>query len=85
METASQTDAMRASFLTADGIRGTACPNCRTRMMLTSIKPSRLGFDLRTFKCDACNHTEKLAVETNAKRQHSIGMTTEALRAFRKR
>jgi hypothetical protein len=54
-------------------------PNCRTRMMLTSIKPSRLGFDLRTFKCDECHHIEKLAVETNAKRRRSIGLAAEAL------
>jgi len=40
-------------------------------MMLTNIKPSRFGFDLRTIKCDNCNHTEKLAIETNAKRRRS--------------
>lgn len=28
-------------------------------MMLTNIKPSVLGFNLRTLKCDGCNHTEK--------------------------
>ena len=28
-------------------------------MMLTNIKPSVLGCDLRTLKCDGCNHTEK--------------------------
>jgi hypothetical protein len=48
-------------------------------MMLTSVKPSRLGFDLRTFKCDECHHIEKLAVETNAKRRRSIGLAAEAL------
>jgi len=47
-------------------------------MMLTNIKPSALGFDLRTFKCDVCNHTEKFAVETNAKRRRSSGL--QALR-----
>ena len=35
-------------------------------MMLTNIKPSASGFVLRTFKCDVCNHAEKVAVETNA-------------------
>ena len=70
---------MSVTTLSADGIRGTACPNCRTRMMLTSIKPSRLGFDLRTFKCGGCNHTEKLAVETNAKRRRSIRLPAGAL------
>jgi hypothetical protein len=43
-------------------------------MMLTSIKPSALGFDLRTFKCDGCNHTENIAVTTNAKRWRSSGL-----------
>jgi len=42
--------------------------------MLTNIKPSRLGFDLRTFKCDKCNHTGKFSVETNAKRRPSGGL-----------
>jgi ssDNA-binding Zn-finger/Zn-ribbon topoisomerase 1 len=58
-------------FLTSDGIRGASCPVCQDQMMLTNIKPSRFGFDLRTFKCDNCNHTEKLAIETNAKRRRS--------------
>ena len=40
-------------------------------------QPSRLGFDLRTFKCDERHHIEKLAVETNAKRRHSIGLAAE--------
>jgi hypothetical protein len=43
-------------------------------MVLTNIKPSALGFDLRTFKCDVCNHTEKLAVETNAKKRRPTGL-----------
>ena len=43
-------------------------------MMLTNIKPSMLGFDLRTFRCDICNHTEKVAVETNAKRRRTSGL-----------
>jgi hypothetical protein len=58
-------------FLTKDGIRGASSPVCRDQMMLTNIKPSRFGFDLRTFKCDNCNHTVKFAVETNAKRRRS--------------
>jgi hypothetical protein len=43
-------------------------------MMLTNFKPSRLGFDLRTFKCDKCNRTQKLAVETNAKKRRPGGL-----------
>lgn len=66
------------SNLTRDGIRGTLCPMCQDPMMLTNIKPSRLGFDLRTFKCDKCNHTEKLAVETNAKRRRSGGLRAQS-------
>jgi hypothetical protein len=65
---------MTASYLTPDGIQGAPCLTCRATMMLTNIKPSRLGFDLRTFKCDNCNHTEKLSVQTNAKRWRSSGL-----------
>lgn len=65
---------MPASYLTADGITGNPCPRCHTRTTLTGIKPSRLGFDLRTFRCEKCNYTEKLAVETNAGRWRSSGL-----------
>jgi hypothetical protein len=36
----------------ADGIEGGPCPNCKTPTptILTRIKPSRFGFDLRTKK-----------------------------------
>ena len=61
-------------FLTRDGIRAASCPVCQDQMMLTNIKPSRFGFDLRTFKCDSCNHTEKFAIETNAKRRRSSAL-----------
>ena len=64
-------------MLTADGITGAACPNCRSQLMLTNIKPSRLGFDLRTFKCDGCNHVHKLTVETNAKKSRQLGANLE--------
>ena len=71
---AQKIETMPLSYLTRDGIRGTACPNWYSQMMLTSIKPSMLGFDLRTIRCDVCNHTEKLVVETNAKRWRSSGL-----------
>ena len=43
-------------------------------MMLAAIKPSALGFDLRTFKCDVCHHTEKITVATNSGRWRSSGL-----------
>ena len=52
--------------------RGASCPVCQDQMMLTNIKPSRFGFDLRTFKCDNCNHTEKFAIETNAQKPDCV-------------
>ena len=65
---------MPTAYMTRDGIRGGSCPTCGVRMMLTSIKPSALGFDLRTFKCDVCHHTEKLTVATNSRRWRSSGL-----------
>jgi hypothetical protein len=62
---------MATSYLTRDGIRRASRPDCHSQLMLTNIKPSVLGFDLRTFKRDGCNHTEKFAVETNADRRRS--------------
>jgi hypothetical protein len=61
------------NLASAVGIR-CALPDLPRDDVLTNIKPSRLGVDLRTFKCDNCNHTEKLAVQTNAKRWRSSGL-----------
>ena len=69
---------MPAGYMTRDGIRGGACPKCGDQMMLAAIKPSALGFDLRTFKCDVCHHTEKLTVATNSRKWRSSGLLPPA-------
>jgi transposase-like protein len=32
------------------------CPKCKATASLARITPGRLGFDIRTFKCRACDH-----------------------------
>ena len=54
--------------LVADGIEGNDCPQCKIPLVLARIRPSRLGFDLRTFRCDTCNHSEKRKITTNSRR-----------------
>ena len=34
------------------------CPKCSTQMDLTRITPDKRGFDMRTFACPKCEHTE---------------------------
>jgi hypothetical protein len=52
------------------------CPKCSGPMVLTSIKPSRLGFERRMFEGVACNHVDKVVVET-----HSMKWMHSELRA----
>jgi len=41
-----------------------ACPKCRTRMALARIDPSgELDYDLRTFECVTCGHSDTAKVE----------------------
>jgi hypothetical protein len=35
-------------------------------MMLARITPARVGFDLRTFECAACDHAHVVLVATEA-------------------
>jgi hypothetical protein len=39
------------------------CPKCTTQMYLAQIEPSHPGFDLRTFECPKCRHSESVVVE----------------------
>ena len=34
------------------------CP-CATRTVLARVKPDPVGFDIRTFKCPACQHIHR--------------------------
>jgi hypothetical protein len=40
------------------------CPNCSGPMILTRMKPSRIGFDMRTFQGVNCDHVDKVVSET---------------------
>lgn len=40
------------------------CPKCLGPMILTHIKPSRIGLELRTFQGVICNHVDKVVTET---------------------
>jgi hypothetical protein len=43
-----------------------ACPKCQAYMTLASIMPARVGFDIRTFECRACDLLHEVLVETDA-------------------
>ena len=43
-----------------------ACPKCRAHMMLASVMPARMGFDIRTFECPQCDQVHEVMVETSA-------------------
>lgn len=49
-------------------IRHRPCSKCRAPMSLLHTKPSRIGFDLRTFECSNCNNLETSATESTAYR-----------------
>jgi hypothetical protein len=52
------------------------CPRCLRPMVLTHIKPSRIGFEKRTFQGVNCNHVDKVVTET-----HSMKWVSSGLRA----
>lgn len=39
------------------------CPTCATPMDLARIQPDKRGFDLRTFECSHCEHSESWVVK----------------------
>jgi hypothetical protein len=41
------------------------CTKCDERMMFFVLISGPPGFDIRTFKCIACDHIEKVVVRTN--------------------
>jgi len=45
-------------------IQSHVCPKCSGPMILIRIKPSRIGFDLRTFQGVNCDHVDKVVTET---------------------
>ena len=47
------------------------CPRCLGPMVLTHIKPSRIGFEKRTFQGVNCDHVDKIVTETQSMKWRS--------------
>jgi hypothetical protein len=47
-------------------------------MVLTRIKPSRIGFELRTFQGVNCDHVDKVVTETKSMKWISSGLQAPA-------
>ena len=50
------------------------CPKCSGPMILMRIKPSRIGFELRTFQGVNCDHVDKIVIETHSMKWRSSGL-----------
>ena len=57
-------------------IRPHPCPKCSGPMVLTYIKPSRIGYERRMFEGVNCDHVDEMVTET-----HSMKWMSSALRA----
>ena len=55
-------------------IQSHTCPKCLGSMILTRIKPSRIGFELRTFQGVNCDHVDKVVTETRSMKWISSGL-----------
>jgi hypothetical protein len=49
-------------------------PKCLGPMVLTRIKPSRIGSELRTFQGVNCDHVDKVVTETKSMKWISSGL-----------
>jgi hypothetical protein len=50
------------------------CPECLGPMVLTRIKPSRIGFESRTFQGVNCDHVDNVVAETHSMKWMSSGL-----------
>ena len=50
------------------------CPKCSGPMVLTSIKPSHLGFERRMFQGVNCDHVDNVVTETHSMKWMSSGL-----------
>jgi hypothetical protein len=41
------------------------CEDCNKQMWLFSVKPSGLGFDVRTYECSGCSASKTLLVKAD--------------------
>jgi hypothetical protein len=55
-------------------IRSHTCPKCLGPMILTRIKPSRIGFEVRAFHGVNCDHVDKVVSETRSMKWISSGL-----------
>jgi hypothetical protein len=55
-------------------IRPHPCPKCSRPMLLTHIKPSRIGFESRTFQGVNCDHVDKVVIATESTKWISSGL-----------
>ena len=55
-------------------IQSHTCPKCLGPMVLTRIKSSRIGFELRTFQGVNCDHVDKVVTETRSMKWISSGL-----------
>ena len=54
------------------------CPKCFGPMVLTHIKPARIGFEKRTFEGVNCDHVDKVVTETRSMKWISSGLQAPA-------
>ena len=50
------------------------CPKCLGPMILTRIKPARIGFEMRTFQGVNCHHVDRVVIETDSTKWMSSGL-----------
>ena len=50
------------------------CPKCLGPMVLTQIKPSRIGYESRTFQGVNCDHVDKVVTATESMKWMSSGL-----------
>jgi len=55
-------------------IQAHTCPKCLGPMVLAHIKPSRIGFEMRTFQGVNCDHVDKVVTETKSTKWRSSGL-----------
>jgi hypothetical protein len=59
-------------------IQSHTCPKCLGPMVLARIRPSRIGFELRTFQGVNCDHVDKVVTETKSMKWISSGLRAPA-------
>jgi hypothetical protein len=53
------------SATATDALQRPPCPKCGMTMMIARIEPHTDGYDMRTFECPSCDHSESVVVKFN--------------------